>query len=440
MRADPEGSLRLADPPRFDNTADSVSRSHRKGVGVRSGRAAPRRSNDPHRVLLTDAQDRSSLAGCRSLHRAGYAVDALATSRPAAVHWSRCCDRRMTASDPREDAGRFVAELRDIVRSTSYRLLVTGSDASLLAISRHREQLAPFVELGLPAADVVERCVSKQALVRAAADAGFGSPETEVCANEGEARAAAGRFGYPVLLKPQSSVFGRDAGVRQRASSLVADDASLAALLPEYGTPCLIQRREDGTVLSFSGVAAAGRLLAYGVSRYGRTWPPEGGAVSFAQTIPPPPDLRQKVEDLLAALGWQGVFELEVIQRQGGGYAAIDFNPRLFGSLELIHRAGAPLTAAWCDWVLGTGQVEGEARPGYSYRLEDAELRNLWRRLRERQVRSALSVLRPRRRTTRSFFRITDPAPLVARILILVNHRLRRSRSTADPEEATNGA
>jgi predicted ATP-grasp superfamily ATP-dependent carboligase len=196
--------------------------------------------------------------------------------------------------------------------------------------------------------------------------------------------------------------------------------------LPEYGIPCLIQRRVAGPVLSFSGVAADGRLLAHGVSQYGRTWPPEGGAVSFAETIRPPDDLRQRVEDLLAALGWQGVFELEVIRREDSGFAAIDFNPRLFGSLELITRAGAPLTAAWCDWVLGRGRIEGEARPGYHYRWEDAELRNLWRRLRSGQIRSALTVLRPRRRMTRSFFRANDPAPLLARVLLLLDHRLRR--------------
>lgn len=415
--------------------------SHKPAAGQRSARenaGVQGRLRRP-RVLLTDAQDRSSLAGCRSLVRAGYSVDALATSRPAAAHWSRFCGRRLTASDPREDQARFVAELRNIVRSTSYRLLVTGSDASLLAISRHREHFEPFVELGLPPADVVERCVSKQALARAAADVGLDSPETEVCADEGEARAAARRFGYPVLLKPPSSVFGRNGAVRQRASVLARDEASLTALWPGYATPLLIQQCVGGAVLSFSGVAADGRLLAYGVSRYSRTWPPEGGAVSFAQTIPPPPELRQKVDDLITLLGWQGVFELEVIQKKDTDFAAIDFNPRLFGSLELITRAGAPLTAAWCDWVLGKGQVEGEARPGYQYRWEDAELRNLWRRLGARQVRSALSVLRPRRRMTRSFFRLTDPAPLVARILLLVNHRFRRSRLTAEPKEATNG-
>jgi predicted ATP-grasp superfamily ATP-dependent carboligase len=398
------------------------------------------RSDNRPRVLVTDAQDRSSLAGCRSLQRVGYAVDALATGRPAAAHWSRFCDRRLTATDPRSDSDRFSSELSDIVRSKRYRLLVTGSDASLLAISRHRERLEPFVELALPPEDVVERCVSKPALAQAAAEAGLASPETELCADESDARAAARRFGYPVVLKPPSTILGRNGDMRQRASSLVPDETSLAALLPEYGTPCLIQRPEAGAVLSFSGVAAEGRVLAYGVSRYGRTWPPEGGAVSFAETIPPPDGLLQKVEDLLEVLGWQGVFELEVIERGDSGFAAIDFNPRLFGSLELITRAGAPLTAAWCNWVLGRGQIEGEARPGYHYRWEDAELRNLWRRLRRRQIRSALNVLRPQRRTARSFFRATDPAPLLARLLLLVNHRFHRLHAMGDPKDATNGS
>jgi D-aspartate ligase len=408
-------------------------------------RAAPKRARAvrsrarPSRVLLTDAQDRSSLAGCRSLSRAGYSVDALATSRPAAAHWSRFCDRRLQACDPRQDQARFVAELTDIVRARSYQLLVTGSDVSLLAISRHRERIEPFVEVGLPPAEVVERCVSKPALLRAAARVGLDSPETEVCADEAEARLAARRFGFPVVLKPRSSVFGRNGAVTQRGSLIVWDEGSLADLWPEYGAPSLIQRCVDGSVLSFSGVAAEGRLLTYGVSRYGRTWPPEGGSVSFAETIPPPADLRRKVNDLIAALGWQGVFELELIHRQDGRFAAIDFNPRLFGSLELITRAGAPLTAAWCDWVLGVGNAESEAQPGYHYRWEDAELRNLWRQLRDHRVRPALSVLRPQRRMTRSFFRLTDPAPLVARIFLLASHRRRRSRSSTGFKEAMNG-
>ena len=380
------------------------------------------------RVLLTDAQDRSALAACRSLHRAGYAVDAVASRRPAAAHWSRFCDRRLVACDPREDEARFVEEVRDIARTASYQVLVTGSDASLLAISRNRAGLEPFVELGLPSAVVVERCMSKQALVQTAAGAGFDSPETEACADEAAAKAAARRLGYPVMLKPRSTVFGRNGGFVQRGGSLVMDEASLVALRPGYGIPCLIQRCVDGELLSFSGVAVDGRLLAHGVSRYERTWPPEGGSVSFAETISTPPGLRRRVENLIRSLGWQGVFELEMI-RHDGRFAVIDFNPRLFGSLELITRAGAPLATAWCDWLLGFEPVASQARPGYRYRWEDAEARNLLRRLKERRIRAAVGMLRPRRRMARSFFKLSDPAPLVARVLLLFGHGLLRWRS-----------
>ncbi|HEY6771146.1 MAG TPA: hypothetical protein VI035_01710 [Solirubrobacterales bacterium] len=336
------------------------------------------------------------------------------------------------AGDPRDDGARFVEELRAIAQTASYRLLVTGSDASLLAVSRHRARLESLIELGLPPAEIVERCVSKQALADAAVEAGLGAPEAEVCADEAEARAAAHGFGYPVLLKPSSTVVARNGGAIQRGSAVLRDEASLEALWPKYGPGSLLQRRLDGDVISFSGVAADGRLLAYGVSRYGRTWPPEGGAVSFAETISPPDGLHRKIENLTRVLGWQGVFEAELIEH-GSRFAVIDFNPRLFGSLELITRAGAPLTTAWCNWMLGAGPVGGEARAGYRYRWEDAEARNLSRRLKERRIRSAVRMLRPRRRMTRSFFRLTDPAPLVARVLLLARHGLRRWRSALAP-------
>ncbi len=104
-------------------------------------------------------------------------------------------------------------------------------------------------------------------------------------------------------------------GSVQRGSMVVLGDAALEALWPEYGAHSLIQRCLGGDLVSFSGVAADGRLLAYGVSRYGRTWPPEGGAVSFAETIAPPAGLERKVENLIGALGWKGVFEVELVQQ-----------------------------------------------------------------------------------------------------------------------------
>ena len=43
-----------------------------------------------------------------------------------------------------------------------------------------------------------------------------------------------------------------------------------------------------GSPLSCSGTLAGGELLGFGMSRYLSTWPPEGGNVSYAQTVVPP--------------------------------------------------------------------------------------------------------------------------------------------------------
>src|SRR6266576_6332171 len=109
------------------------------------------------RVLITDAQERSVLAACRSLGRWGYTVDAAASERPAATHWSRFCAHRFWTSDPKDDPAEFVEELRRIVIGADYDVLIAGTDVSLLAISRGRERLEPFVKLGLPAPEIVER-------------------------------------------------------------------------------------------------------------------------------------------------------------------------------------------------------------------------------------------------------------------------------------------
>ncbi len=120
---------------------------------------------------------------------------------------------------------------------------------------------------------------------------------------------------------------------------------------------------------------------------------------------------------LVERLGWQGIFELEMIDRGDGEYAVIDFNPRIYGSLALAVKAGAPLPAVWCDWLLKGIETRREARPGVNYRWEDAELRNAVALARKGHPLRAASILRPRRNTAHAYFRWYDPAPAVVRAL-----------------------
>jgi predicted ATP-grasp superfamily ATP-dependent carboligase len=378
------------------------------------------------KVLVTDAEERAMLAVSRCLGAAGYRVSMIAFGRPAAGHWSRFCDERLVLPSPVRDLGGFVQGLAAIVARDSYAVLLPGGDAALRAISSHRSLFEPNVLLGMPSHDAVERSVDKIELIRAAAEAGIACPPTVVCSGPAEAAAAAAQLGFPVAIKPRQTVFDADGATRQLSSKLVRNAEQLAQLVPTLGDRCLVQQRKQGPIYSFSGVRADARLLAFATSRYSRTYPVDGGPVAYARTVEPPPQLEQRVNVMLSLLGWQGIFEVELVRGADGTLSVIDMNPRVFGSLSLVTTAGAPLPAIWCEWLLGREPRRAVARPGVWYRWEDADARHLLWQLRHGHVRAALAVARPHRRVVHAHFRLRDPGPLAARLLYMARSGLGR--------------
>jgi predicted ATP-grasp superfamily ATP-dependent carboligase len=381
-------------------------------------------------VLISDAQERSAAAACHILASGGYRVGAAASVLPAPGSWSRFCDQRFAVSDPREDGSRFAQEISEIVVRGEYAAVLPGGDASLLALSRHRDLFAGHVDLGLPAQKVVEACVSKAKLVEIASQAGLAAPETVLCETAEDARATAARFGFPLVLKPRCTVFEHNGSMRQRPSRIAWDDPGLERQLPGFGLPLLLQRCENGPVVSLGGVIGGGRLLGVVLSRYERTWPPDAGSVSFSETVEVPESLIERAERFLTAIGWEGIFEIEFIEHGRGSFATIDFNPRLYGSLALAARAGVPLPAIWCDWLLRGEVAVHRAGAGFHYRWEDAELRHVLRGLRQRRFRAVASIVRPRRRSAHAFFRWDDPGPLLARAISAFRSRRQTGKDT----------
>jgi predicted ATP-grasp superfamily ATP-dependent carboligase len=358
------------------------------------------------------------LAAIRSLSAAGFSVTAVATAPSAPGLWSRACRERHLAPDPGRDVRGFIQRLDEILSRRRHAILLAGSDVSLLAISRYRERLAGHLDLDLPTRDVVESVLAKDRLTEPASRVGLAPPEGLVCSDIEHAVRAARGFGYPVLIKPGDTVADRNGGLHRRASVLAHDEAVVISAASVFGR-CIVQRRVQGQVVSFAGVATPAGLLSFVVSRYARTWPPEAGNALFSETIAAPPGLAAKVQSLVAELGWSGLFELELIERGEGDLAAIDFNPRAYGSMSLARAAGVPLPALWCRWLLGMQPQPAVPRLGVRYRREDAEAKYALWQLRHRNPRLATMVLVPRRHVAHAYFEARDPAPLLASALEL---------------------
>jgi predicted ATP-grasp superfamily ATP-dependent carboligase len=377
-------------------------------------------SNQP-RVLITNAEERSMLAACRSLSQRGYEVTATSSTMFAAAQSSRSCAARLLVADARDHASRFVEQLRQELTRRAYRTLLAGSDSSLLAISRGREHLGNLTELGLPSHTVVQRALSRESLAEAAEQAGFVPPTSIACVGMEEALEAARCLGFPVVLKSTDAAIVRgDAVAGAPKGQIVSSEAELARASLAFGNErLLIQRWAGDHLISFGGVRAGASLIAVAVSRYRRMWPPPGGSVSFSETIAPPAQLEAMVERLLAAIGWEGIFELELIRSHDGDFVPIDLNPRPYGSMALAGAAGAPLARIWCDWLLGRSPSPVRARPGHRYRWEVGDLRHLAWQLRHGHLAAAMAPLRPRRDVTHAAFELRDPLPLLVSGLYL---------------------
>ena len=393
------------------------------------------------RVLVTDGETRACLAAVRGLAAEGFEVTSAAPDgQVAAAHWSRGVSRRIRTPDPITDEQGFVAALVDVVAGGDVDVLMPGSDASLLDISRGRARLEPHVRIGLPAADAVWRSLDKAELTEAATRCGLTPPTTVVCRGLDAALGAAADLGYPVVVKPLRSVIETDQ-VRRRSGSLAAATPSeLMEIVDRQGAEVLVQRRAPGALVSFGGVFADGRMLGEAVSRYGRTWQPSAGNASFSETIDGSPELRSRVSALLTDLGWEGLFELELIEREDGGWHAIDMNPRPYGSMALAIGAGCNLPALWCRHVLGEPVTCTRATPGVRYRWTDADLRHgLWR-LRTGDAAGAARTLSPHRHVVHAFARGSDPGPGVARMVEMATIAVGRARGARGGHAASAGS
>jgi predicted ATP-grasp superfamily ATP-dependent carboligase len=380
-------------------------------------------------VVVTDAEERAVLGAARGLRRAGYRVCAVARGRPAATHWSRSCAERVRLPDPRENVRGFIDGLDELLRSGRYDVLIPGSDAALLAVSEHRERLEPSIRLGLPSREAVGRSVDKRLLLEMAEFAGLAAPQSKACDDFEQAETAASELGYPVVLKPAQSFQPVNGGLKQQGVIVAPDAETLESSVRKLMPPFIVQRFERARFLSCTGVFAEGRLLAATTSRVLRLWPPAAGMHTYSETVTPPRGLTDRARALLAAVGWQGIFQLQLLELPGGRLSVIDLNPRVFASITLDDYAGANLAAVWCDWLLGRNRntLPVVAQPARRYRWEEGELCHFAWQLRHRRLRAAVAAVLPHRRVTHSWFRVTDPGPLVARGLNLALRGRRRT-------------
>jgi carbamoylphosphate synthase large subunit len=132
---------------------------------------------------------------------------------------------------------------------------------------------------------------------------------------------------------------------------------------------------------------------------------PAGSGSSACESTVPDSELCDRVAEMLAAIGWQGLFMVELMRDDAGAPWFIELNGRAWGSMALARAGGLEYPAWAARLALGEGLGELPASPPVAGR----RARHLGRELKHalivmRGPRSAAVPWPSRTRTLRDVF------------------------------------
>jgi predicted ATP-grasp superfamily ATP-dependent carboligase len=359
-------------------------------------------------VLVTGGEHPAGLAALRALDRAGFEVWAAVQAPGSLAARSRAPAGLVDVPDARASPDAFVRALAGAAARLGADAVLPGTEAALLAIAGREDAFPASAAVGSAPAGAVRRATDKTALPQLSLSAGLAVPEThEVAAGE------LVHLRFPAIVKPlRSELFAHDRLRRFEARRVESEDdlqRALAALPEGRG---LVQPYIEGRLISVNGVGFRGELHGANQHVVHRVWPDRCGQAVYAETIPMTTGRRTMAAALVRELGWNGVFNLQLIECDGRDYA-IDLNPRFYVSLTLAAAAGVNLPAIWVSLLLGRPLGGHGYRAGVRFRHEKGDARAIACELRRGNLRAARDVL-PHRHTAHALFSVRDPRPALA--------------------------
>jgi predicted ATP-grasp superfamily ATP-dependent carboligase len=340
-------------------------------------------------VLVTDGDQRSTLAVVRSLGRRGHEVHVTSPRGHSLAGASRfaASDIGVGAVDT-PDYGRSIVRSAHEVGADH---VVPTTEASIRAIAPLAGRLSGQ---GVPLfdADAFERVSDKRIVLEAATEVGIRIPRQVVLESREDlgARADLDDSLFPSWVKPSRSVAPPDStGVPRPnpGAKRVRNRAELTALVaeaPDGAFPLLVQGEVDGVGAGVFLLVDGGSVLAVFAHRRVREKPPSGGVSVCRETGTMSAELLETSRRLLERLAWNGVAMVEYkIDAVDGTPVLMEVNGRFWGSLQLAVDAGVDFPALLLD------HVEGIQLPPVSMRWPDVRLRwgwgevdHVWARLR----------------------------------------------------------
>jgi predicted ATP-grasp superfamily ATP-dependent carboligase len=292
-------------------------------------------------VLVLGRDSRSFLTVIRSLGRKGIDVH-IGWHRPDSPgKYSRYVVKKHVIPEFSTTDDRWKRSLINIMEKEQFDLVIPCDDPSIIPLQTHRAAFENTGRIYLLDDAVYEIANSKLKTVKLADSLGIAVPEQLEVQDEHQLMDAIVAFGFPMVLKSDSSFALDDLRTRHEVCiALNRDEANGYFARMQGKRPVLVQKHFSGFGCGVELIADKGHILS--AFQHERVHEPLwGGGGSYRRSVALSMDMYGAAEKLVSALGYTGVAMLEFKKNEKTGkWVFLEINARFWGSLPLAVACG----------------------------------------------------------------------------------------------------
>lgn len=302
------------------------------------------------KVLLIEGRARQVLPMSKALRDLGCEVTTYNGSRLDPGYASKYPHRKLLAyCDAHNQEGSYKA-IRAELEKYHYDIVIPMNDDVAIILSKHKKEFGSLTTIHVNDWPLFSMASDKLQTMEACMKNNLPCPKTYLSLND--FKQDAHNVQYPIVCKPRT-------GCAAVGFHVADDEHDLLEYYKKaeqkYG-PCLIQEYIPQDGLQYKAelyIDRNGAMKAACVFSKVRWYPINGGSSTLNETVDRP-DIVEDCRKLLAAIGWRGYADIDLIEDTRDGKAKImEINPRITGSVKICFEAGVNFAKAIVDDYLG---------------------------------------------------------------------------------------
>lgn len=290
----------------------------------------------------------TAVGAIRSLGRQGIPVIALDPAFGSIGFFSRYC-KGIVCPDSEEKEDEYIDFLLGLGRQMNNKgVVISGSDADVFAVLRHRDKLEQFYNFPMAKFDIIEKLTNKRKFYEMLDKLDMPHPKTYFPDDISGVTRISEEITYPCIVKPAfSTKFGKEFSVKLFTADSAEELAKGYSRATSSGYEVVIQEVIPGSDVNVYGFCSYfnhdSEPLGIFIYKKIRGYPQGFGICSFVESVFKP-EIVELGTQLLRSINYHGISEVEFKKdTRDGKFKIIEVNARIWAQNNLAARCGVNL-------------------------------------------------------------------------------------------------